>query len=158
MVSLSHSVSFPVRGEPLTASWVSSPVRLTPHRHVSGFPVRLTPYRLLHGMDRYTGKRLIGLEHLRQSLIDILTTRIGLRVMLRDYGGSIPSLIDQPLNQFFAVDLYVAIADACAKWEPRLRLEQIFFKNLGDGRVEVDLEAIYLPQGKAIKMQGLVIR
>jgi len=109
-------------------------------------------------MNRHTGKPLTGLEHLRQSLIDILTTRIGLRVMLRDYGGSIPSLIDSPLNQFFAVDLYVAIADACAKWEPRLRLEQIFFKNLGDGRVEVDLEAIYLPSGKPIKMQGLVIR
>jgi len=109
-------------------------------------------------MDRNTGKPLGGLDHLRQSLIDILTTRIGLRVMLRDYGGALPALIDSPTNQFFAVDLYVAIADACAKWEPRLRLEQIFYRNLGDGRVNVDLEAIYLPQGKAIKMQGLVIR
>jgi len=78
-------------------------------------------------MDRNTGKPLSGLDHLRQSLVDILTTRTGLRVMLRDYGGSLPNLIDSPTNQFFAVDLYVAIADACQKWEPRLKLEQIFF-------------------------------
>jgi len=110
------------------------------------------------GMNRYTGKPLSGLEHLRQSMVDILTTRIGLRVMLRDYGGSIPNLIDSPINQFFAVDLFVAIAEACAKWEPRLRLEQIFFRNLGDGRVDVDFEAIYLPQGKPIKMQGLIVK
>jgi len=110
-----------------------------------------------HGMDRNTGKPLSGLNHLRQSLIDILTTRVGLRVMQRDYGGSLPHLIDNPTNQFFAVDLYVAIAQACQKWEPRLKLEQVFFRNLGNGKVEVDLEAVYLPQGKPIKMQELII-
>jgi len=117
----------------------------------------MTQFASSHGMDRHTGKPLSGLDHLRQSLIDILTTRVGLRVMLRDYGGLLPSLIDNPTNQFFAVDLYVAIAGAINQWEPRLKLEQIFYKNLGDGRIEVDLRAIYLPKGTPLKMQGLVV-
>jgi len=107
-------------------------------------------------MDRFTGKALSGLDHLRQSLIDILTTRVGARVMLRDYGSELPNLIDNPTNPFFGVDLFIAIAEACQKWEPRLKLEQIAFKPLGGGKVEVELDVLYLPAGKTITMAGLV--
>jgi len=109
-------------------------------------------------MDRFTGKPLSGLEHLRQSLIDILTTRVGERVMLRDYGSQLPNLIDNPTNPFFGVDLFMAIAQACQKWEPRLKLEHIAFKPLGGGKVEVELDALYLPQAKNIRLSGLMIK
>jgi len=108
------------------------------------------------GMDRHTGKPLSGLDHLRQSLVDILTTRVGERVMLRDYGSNLPNLIDNPTNPFFGVDLFVAIAEACQMWEPRLKLEHIAFKPLGGGRVELELDALYLPADKNIRLSGLV--
>ncbi|NBO96416.1 MAG: phage baseplate protein, partial [Betaproteobacteria bacterium] len=39
------------------------------------------------GINAQTGQPLAGIDHLRQSIRDILTTRIGTRVMRRDYGS-----------------------------------------------------------------------
>ena len=47
------------------------------------------------GMNRETGKSIDGVDHLRQST-DILTTRIGQRVVLRKYGSNLPELVDLP--------------------------------------------------------------
>ncbi|WP_412057112.1 GPW/gp25 family protein [Bartonella sp. DGB2] len=54
-------------------------------------------------MDRESGKPLSGMDHLRQSLIDILMTAKGSRVMRRAYGSDVARLLDQPVNAFFAV-------------------------------------------------------
>ncbi len=39
------------------------------------------------GMSRETGVTLVELEHIRQSVRDILTTPLGSRVMRRNYGS-----------------------------------------------------------------------
>ena len=52
----------------------------------------------MEGMDGTTGAKLAGIDHLRQSIRDILTTRIGTRVMRRDYGSDLPGLIDRPMS------------------------------------------------------------
>ncbi len=77
------------------------------------------------GMSRTTGQRLDSLEHLRQSITDILTTPLGSRVMRRDYGSLLPELIDQPLNGATALRAYSATVVALMKWEPRVRVTQI---------------------------------
>ena len=38
------------------------------------------------GMNTQNGRSLTELDHLRQSIVDILNTPIGSRVMRRDYG------------------------------------------------------------------------
>ncbi|WP_375628349.1 MULTISPECIES: GPW/gp25 family protein [unclassified Bartonella] len=110
------------------------------------------------GMDRTTGKPLVGIEHLRQSIIDILSTRIGTRVMRRDYGSRIAELIDAPVNNAFAVALYAAVTEALDKWEPRFKLKKIDFKMLGARQVSLSFEGLYLPSGKPITMEGLLIK
>lgn len=92
-------------------------------------------------MNRNTGRALADLEHLRQSIADIITTPIGSRVMRRDYGSLVPQLIDQPDNEATHVRLYAAIASALMKWESRMRLASIRFDRTADhpGRVEVTL-------------------
>ncbi|WP_455466387.1 GPW/gp25 family protein [Bartonella sp. B39] len=110
------------------------------------------------GMDRTTGKPLVGIDHLRQSIIDILSTRIGTRVMRRDYGSRVPELIDAPINDAFAVTLYAAIAEALDQWEPRFKLKKIDFKVVEAGQVSLSFEGIYLPSGKPITMEGLLIK
>ena len=57
-------------------------------------------------MTDNTATLLGGLDHLRQSIIDILTTPIGTRVMRPDYGSRLFELIDRPVNAEFLVDLY----------------------------------------------------
>ncbi|ETS07681.1 GPW/gp25 family protein [Bartonella henselae] len=110
------------------------------------------------GMDRTTGKPLSGIDHLRQSILDILSTRIGTRVMRRDYGSRVGELIDAPANNAFAVALYAAVAEALDKWEPRFKLKKIDFKMLGTGQVSLSFEGMYLPSGKPITMEGLLIQ
>ncbi|WP_375700967.1 GPW/gp25 family protein [Bartonella sp. AA23NXGY] len=110
------------------------------------------------GMDRTTGKPLTGIDHLRQSILDILLTRIGSRVMRRDYGSRVAELIDAPVNNAFAVALYAAVAEALDKWEPRFKLKKIDFKWSEAGQVSLSFEGIYLPSGKPITMEGLLIK
>ena len=50
------------------------------------------------GMNVLNGRSLTGLDHLKQSIADILNTPIGSRVMRRDYGSKLFSLIDAPLH------------------------------------------------------------
>jgi phage baseplate assembly protein W len=110
------------------------------------------------GVSATTGKPLNGMDHLRQSIRDILTTRIGTRVMRRDYGSNVPNVIDSPVNDFFAVDLYVAVAEALAKWEPRFALRETAFVAKGDGVIEFTFKGIYLPDGRAVRLEGVVVK
>ena len=62
------------------------------------------------GMDRVTGAALSGRAHMRQSIMDILTTPIGSRVGQREYGSRLPELIDAPLNEQGRQAIYAATA------------------------------------------------
>ncbi|MFB4400330.1 GPW/gp25 family protein [Pseudomonas inefficax] len=73
-------------------------------------------------MNRHTGEPISDEGHIAQSIVDILTTRIGTRVMRRSYGSLIPELIDQPLNAANRLRLYAASATAIMQWEPRITL------------------------------------
>lgn len=77
------------------------------------------------GMNRTTGRSASGLQHIRQSIADILTTPIGSRVMRREYGSLLPELIDQPLTEATLLQAYAAIVMALLRWEPRIRIERI---------------------------------
>ncbi|PKP98000.1 MAG: oxidoreductase [Alphaproteobacteria bacterium HGW-Alphaproteobacteria-13] len=93
------------------------------------------------GMDRTTGAPLDGDAHLAQSIGDILTTPVGSRVMLRDYGSMLLELIDRPINAATRLLFLAATGDAIARWEPRLRLTRVAFSTTGaDGGVALDIE------------------
>jgi uncharacterized protein len=109
------------------------------------------------GMNRETGRPLRGLDHLKQSIRDILTTRLGTRVMRRDYGSELPALVDRPMNEELTIDLYAATAGALDRWEPRLRLEDVKIVAAQVGRIELSLRAIYLPDGREISVEGIII-
>jgi hypothetical protein len=112
----------------------------------------------MRGMNATTGKHLDGLDHLRQSIADILNTRIGTRVMRREYGSDVPNLVDRPANDELAVDLYVAVAEALDRWEPRLKLREASMTRQGDGVIEFSFTGDYLPDGKTITLAGIFVR
>lgn len=92
-------------------------------------------------MDRTTGRAITELEHLRQSIGDILATPIGTRVMRRDYGSLVPALLDQPDNRTTEIRLMSAATSALMRWEPRLALRQIRIEREPDtpGRAAVTI-------------------
>lgn len=77
------------------------------------------------GMDRNTGRARADLEHIRQSIGDILGTPIGTRVMRRNYGSLIPALIDRPVTQATLLQVQAAAVDAIDRWEPRVRVQAV---------------------------------
>lgn len=110
-------------------------------------------------MHRATGRRIAGLEHLKQSVADILTTPLGSRLQRRTYGSLLPNLIDQPDNAATRLRCYAAIASALMKWEPRLRVTRVAMAS-GDrpGQAIIDLQGEYLGQmvslTTALQMRG----
>lgn len=95
-------------------------------------------------MNRTTGAAITGIEHLRQSVADILTTAIGTRVMRREYGSLVPELVDHPDNPSTQVRLFSAIASALMRWEPRLRLTQLHYTRIEPGKAVITLDGLYL--------------
>lgn len=96
-------------------------------------------------MDRTTGRNITGMEHLRQSVADILTTPLGSRIERRTYGSLIPSLIDQPSNARTRLRCYAAVASALMNWEPRLRVTRVGM-SYGQqmGQATITLEGEYM--------------
>ncbi len=111
------------------------------------------------GMDRNTGKKIDGLAHLRQSVMDIFTTKIGWRVMRRPYGSNVPGLVDHPMNAFLVTELYSTLAQALVLWEPRLRLRRLNanFKEFASGRVFLTMTGFYVPERREIRFDDLVL-
>ncbi len=108
-------------------------------------------------MNRSDGKRITGIEHLRQSVTDILTTPIGSRVMRRDYGSRIFDLIDRPLTDETRIEIVAATAEALLKWESRLKVSRVSVRAVDGGHVEVDLYGTYTPDGRTVELEGLVV-
>lgn len=77
------------------------------------------------GMSRLSGAVLSGIDHIRQSIGDILSTPIGSRIGRRDYGSLIPDLIDQPMTAANILRIYAATAVALSRHEDRIRLRRI---------------------------------
>ncbi len=111
----------------------------------------------MNGIDATNGKSLSGLDHLRQSIIDILTTPIGTRVMRREYGSRLFDLIDRPMNRETIIEIYAAAAEAIDRWEPRFKLERVQAVSVEPGRVELELTGDYVPNGQKITLEGVVI-
>lgn len=111
----------------------------------------------MQGMNRNTGRKLSGVDHLRQSIVDILTTPIGSRVMRRDYGSRLYQLVDAPINRALFVEVYAATAEALVKWEPRFRLSRVQVKSVKPGQISIALEGLYLPENRQLSLEGVLL-
>jgi hypothetical protein len=100
------------------------------------------------GIDRNTGAVLTGWGHCVQSILDIVSTAIGSRVIARPYGSDGPDMIDRPQSPPSIVAHWSAIAEALRKWEPGFRLKQVAATRLGpDGVAGFALAGDYYPNG-----------
>lgn len=80
---------------------------------------------------------LTPLDHIRQSILDIVSTPVGTRVMRPEYGSRVPRLVDSPVSQSWKLAVYIAVASALHRWEPRVRVEQVRVDAVGPGTVEL---------------------
>jgi phage baseplate assembly protein W len=96
------------------------------------------------GMNARTGRSIEDIAHIQQSIRDILTTPIGSRLMRRDYGSLLSELIDQPLNGATLLRAYSATVMALMKWEPRIKITQLYFETTSSHAVMLHIDGEYL--------------
>ncbi|OYY91550.1 MAG: hypothetical protein B7Y45_03055 [Sphingomonas sp. 28-66-16] len=78
-----------------------------------GFPFRIDP--VSGGVARTSGA-----DKIRENIRVILATRLGERVMLRDYGTRVASLVHDPNDEALAVLIRREVQEALLAWEPRV--------------------------------------
>ncbi|AXS39267.1 GPW/gp25 family protein [Breoghania sp. L-A4] len=100
------------------------------------------------GVDASAGVTLSGWPHVAQSIATILTTRIGARVMRRDFGSDLMSLVDAPISDRVVLAMFVAAATALNRWEPRFSLDRVAIAAAGaEGGILLVLSGTYFPRG-----------
>ncbi|MDL1992987.1 GPW/gp25 family protein [Vibrio parahaemolyticus] len=112
----------------------------------------------MRGMDANTGLALSGIDHLKQSVRDILTTPIGSRVMRRDYGSRLFELIDSPTNPETIADIIAATASALKKWESRIEVTRVLVSSAQPGEIILNIEGKYKPDGQRITLEGIEVK
>lgn len=95
------------------------------------------------GMDKNTGKLIGGIDHLEQSVRDILTTPQGSRVMRRAYGGGLYDSVDFSITPTQYLRIYQAIAESITRYEKRITLTRIYIQDSTDGRLTVFIYGTY---------------
>lgn len=103
-------------------------------------------------MSRYNGSEISELEHIRQSLEDIATTPIGSRLMRREYGTLLASLMDQPIGQALYLKIYSTLYSAYVRWEDRIEISQISVAELNKGQLILDVIGFLKTNGNEVNM------
>lgn len=118
----------------------------------------LAPVRV--GMDRVTGKVIIGERHEDQSLGVIFATRIHERVCRRWVGSFVPHILGDNTTARTIARFFWAIFTALDLWEPNVRILRVRVRSrngteadltsseeIRAGHVTVRLESVRRPRG-----------
>ncbi|HDS1725074.1 GPW/gp25 family protein [Pseudomonas putida] len=106
------------------------------------------------GVDRRTGQPLSGLDHLKQSIEDILTTPLGSRRMRPDYGSNLRRFVDLPVNEGWKSAVQAEVARALGRWEPRVQLERVKVISVLDGQIGLELTGQYLGNSAVVEVSA----
>ena len=104
------------------------------------------------GMNRVTGERISDVDHISQSIGDILRTPVGSRIMRREYGSLLSQMIDQPQTPALELQIKVACYMAILKWEPRITLTTITTERQFDGKMIVNLTGQLKDTGESLSL------
>lgn len=104
-------------------------------------------------MNRHTGGTIDTVSSIAQSMTDILATRIGTRVMRREYGSLLPELVDHPFNDIIRLLVYAATVMALMRWEPRVSLSRVQFLGATlQGQSSLDIEGSIVDSNQPLNL------
>lgn len=87
------------------------------------------------GMDRKSGKLLLGWDHVQQSILVILMTRYHDRVLRRWVGSFVPHILGESATPRVITRFFWAICSAIELWEPNYRISRIRIATRDDNSV-----------------------
>lgn len=77
--------------------------------------------------------------------------------MLRDYGSELFELIDAPYSAATKLAIIAATAEALMIWEPRIDLDEVAVTSFTPGKVILEISGRYLPNGREVTLDGIVV-
>lgn len=105
----------------------------------------------MSGIDRHTGKVIDNLGSAYQGVEVTLTTRLGSRVMRREFGGGIVELLGRAISPALFSAWQQLIATAIDIWEPRFSVRRVVptgsVEEIRMGQAGLLIEADYRPRG-----------
>lgn len=101
------------------------------------------------GLDRATGRPLVGWPHCHQSMEVILTTLLGERVMELEFGTDIVGKIGRNLVAPVVLAIYRDAVVAIHKWEPEYRCRRVqLIRADRTGALRLAMFGDYYPEGR----------
>ena len=105
-------------------------------------------------MNAKTGRSMDLIAHVRQSIADILFTRIGSRVQREPYGSIIPELIDSPMRgEVLAMIITSGVYMALATYEPRINVTNVSVNLNAVANAHLNLTIEYEINGQKVAEQ-----
>jgi hypothetical protein len=84
------------------------------------FPFRFTG---IGRVNKIVGvEKAFGIEKINMAIRQILGTKLGSRVIDRDFGSDLRGIIFEPIDQLSATRLQLAVSEAIQTWEKRVEL------------------------------------
>lgn len=96
-------------------------------------------------LNHHTGATVDGWMHVVQSIETILVTRLNTRVFMRQFGSDVPVMVDMPMNDANIMALYVSVAEAIDRWEPRFELTDVTLSAEADGVMSLQMKGNHMP-------------
>lgn len=112
----------------------------------------------MQGMNVLTGQPISDIEHLKQSIRDILSTPIGSRVMRRDYGSRLFQRIDQPITGALIAEIYADVVESLFNFEPRFEVSNVSVISATNGQLILSLDGKYIPTNEQVQIGGILIK
>lgn len=101
------------------------------------------------GIDRSTGRPLVGMAHVRQNVTRLVRTMPEARVMLLGYSCDIARSLGRNLVPAEVLDLYRRVVTAIHTWEPEYRVRRVQLVALSRaGSLGLGFQGTYYPEGR----------
>lgn len=92
-------------------------------------------------------------EAVKQSIIDILLTRVGEREFMPNYGSTLYWILFENMGVITQIRIRNAIEDALTNWEPRIQINDILVqKKDTTWDIELDYTVIRIDQNDTLNM------
>ncbi len=99
------------------------------------------------GIDRQTGRALIGWPHVAQSLEVIFTTPFGERIMREWFGSDVTALLGRNMNQREVLSFWTSVWTAIDTFEPRYKVTKLTPLEASRlGHLSIAIEGVYRPR------------
>ena len=108
--------------------------------------------------SRATLQPLATIEHIRQSIVDIITTPLGTRLINRGYGSGLFALLDAPYNLQTHLAMVVAVGEAIERWEQRVKVDKVTIdsSNIASGTIGIVVAFVVKATGVRNTVEAVV--